>query len=172
MSAGPLPSTTPAPGGAPVPGDAVPGASGGPGAPVTPPSGGEPRSLTISPAQLTILVVCFVSIYFVISFYGKSLDSYRINQRAAQARQENVRLDAQIKELQERVAYFASESYVETAAREKLNLVKPGDRPIVILPAQAEVATVEGPPSGTDAMRPFVEFGHLADWLYLFFGSR
>lgn len=140
-----------------------------PGPPVSPAEQG--RLLPISPPQLTILVVSVVSIYFIISFFGKSLDSHRINQRAIEARRVNVKLESQIKELQERVAYLSTDSYLETAAREKLNLVKAGDRPLVILPAGVELATVAGPPVAGDA-RPFAEFGHLPDWLILFFGNR
>jgi cell division protein FtsB len=141
------------------------------GSPITPPAG-ESRPRTISPARLTILVVCCVSIYFIVAFYGKSLDSYQLNQRANAVRRENARLEAQIKELQDRVAHLSTESFVETAAREKLNLVKQGDRPIVILPAQIDVATVEGPPSPSDFPRPLANLGHAAEWLFLFFGNR
>jgi cell division protein FtsB len=140
------------------------------GTPVTPsPAVGR---FSLSPAQLTVLVICVVSIFFVANFYGKSMDSYRINQRAVQARRENARLEQQIKTLQEKVEHLATESALETTAREKLNLVKPGDRPIVILPAMVEVATVAGPPPGADATRPLAELGHAADWLVLFFGAR
>ena len=140
------------------------------GAPITPSSGGPP--LPVSPAQLTVLVICVVSIFFVANFYGKSMDSYRINQRATEARRENARLEAQIKQLEERVAYLSTESYLETAAREKLNLVKAGDKPLVVLPVGAEMATVAGPPPGGTAARPLAELGHAADWLVLFFGAR
>ena len=149
----------------------APAASAESGTPITPSSAGG-TALSVSPAQLTVLVICIVSIFFVANFYGKSMDSYRINQRAAQARQENARLEAQIKVLQEKVSYFSTESYLETAAREKLNLVKPGDRPLVVLPAVAEMATVAGPPPGAERARPFAELGHAGDWLVLFFGSR
>ena len=141
-----------------------------PGAPITPIAGGS--ALPVSPAQLTLLVICVVSIFFVANFYGKSMDSYRINQRAAEARRENARLEAQIEQLEERVAQLSTEAYLETAAREKLNLVKAGDKPLVILPVGVEMATVAGPPPGTGAVRPLAELGHAADWLVLFFGSR
>jgi cell division protein FtsL len=140
------------------------------GAPVTPSTAAGRFSL--SPAQLTVLVICVVSIFFVANFYGKSMDSYRINQRAVQARRENARLEQKIKTLQAEVDQLATESALETTAREKLNLVKPGDRPIVILPAAVEVATVAGPPPGAEATRPLAELGHAADWLVLFFGAR
>ena len=142
------------------------------GAPVTPASSPGTGRFTLSPAQLTVLVVCVVSIFFVANFYGKSMDSYRINQRAALARRENARLEQQIKELEAKVSEMATESFLETTAREKLNLVKPGDKPIVVLPATAEMATVAGPPPGADQARPLAALGHAADWLVFFFGAR
>ena len=140
------------------------------------PPDARPASLTaarfsISPPQLTLLVVCIVSVYFVVGFYGKSLDGYRINQRAAQVRRDIARLEAENRALQEKVAYLSTEAYVETAARDKLNFVRPADRALVVVPAQVDVAWVEPPPAA-DAYRLPPEFGHTADWLALFFGPR
>ena len=81
------------------------------------------------------------------------------------------RLEAENKALQEKVAYLSTEAYVETAARDKLNFVRPADRALVVVPAQVDVAWVEPPPAA-DAYRLPPEFGHTADWLALFFGPR
>lgn len=129
-------------------------------------------ALTVSPPQVTMLVVCLVSIFFIVNFYSKSLDSYRLNQRAALIHRENARLEEQIKALQERVAYLSTEAYVETAAREKLNLIKPGDRSIIIIPAEPQIATVAEPPATPEHSSALVEFGYLTNWLDLFFGTR
>ena len=128
-------------------------------------------SYPVSPAQLTVIVVCLVSVYFIVGFYSKSLDSYRINQRAAEIRQQIARLEEENRALEEKVAYLATDAYVETAAREKLNLARPQDRTLVAVPAQVEVVGVEGPPPGENPRLP-PAFGHLADWLALFFGPR
>jgi len=128
------------------------------------------RSFGPSPAQLTIVVVCVVSVYFLIGFYGKSLDSYRISQRADQVRREVADLEARNKALQEKVAYYATDGYVETAARDKLNLVKPGDYSLVVLPEKQEVAWVEALPTGAARQGSLTELGHFDDWLALFFG--
>ncbi len=127
-------------------------------------------SLGISPAQLTIVVVCVVSVYFVIGFYGKSLESYRISQRAEQVQREVRAIEARNRRLQERVAYLSTDGYVETAARDKLNLVKPGDRSLIVLPEKPDVAWVEAPPPRSAGTRSLSELGHTADWLALFFG--
>lgn len=128
------------------------------------------RAASVSPAQLTIVVVCVVSVYFLIGFYGKSLDGYRISQRAEQVRREVAELEARNKALQEKVAYYATEGYVETAARDKLNLVKPGDYALVVVPEKQDVAWVEGLPAGADRQSAVPEFGHLDDWVALFLG--
>jgi cell division protein FtsB len=131
----------------------------------------SPSAFPVSPAQLTVLLLCVVSIYFIIGFYGKSLESYRINQRAAQIRQEIAELEAANEVLRARVALYATDAYVETTARDKLNLARPGDRTLIVRTQDEEVAGVEGPPpSGTGSGRS--EFGHLADWLALFAGPR
>jgi cell division protein FtsB len=126
----------------------------------------------LAPAQVTLLVVCVVSVYFLVGFYGKSLDSYRIGQRAAQIRREVAALEAKNRLLQERVAYLATDAYVEMAARDKLSLVKPGDRLLIVVADGQDAGWVESPPPGDEPARPPLEFGHLADWLDLFFGPR
>ncbi|MGH2370114.1 MAG: FtsB family cell division protein [Chloroflexota bacterium] len=127
---------------------------------------------SISPPRLTMLVVCVVSVYFIVGFYSKSVESYRINQRAAQVRQEVAELESQNEGLQARVAYLATDTYVETAARDKLNLVRPGDRSLVIVPEQSAIMGPAGPPPRREPSRFLAEFGHFEEWLALFFSPR
>ena len=116
-------------------------------------------------------MVCVVSVYFVIGFYSKSLESYRINLRAEQVRREVSALEEQNRVLRDKVAYLGTDGYVETAARDKLGLVRPGDRALVVLPEKPDVAWVEGPPPGADTpSKTVAELGHVADWLAVFFG--
>src|SRR5437867_5824972 len=89
------------------------------------------HSASVSPAQLTMVVVCVVTAYFVVGFYGKSVESFRINHRAEQVQRQVAALEARNRQLRERVAYLATDGYVETAARDKLNLVKPGDHSLI-----------------------------------------
>lgn len=132
---------------------------------------GATPSLSVSPAQLTIVVVCVVCVYFIIGFYGKSLESYRINQRADEVRREVAALDARNRDLQTKVAELSTDGYAETTARDKLGLVKPGDHSLIVLPEKPDVAWVAGPPPSTSTVRAFPEFGHLADWLAFFFAQ-
>ena len=133
---------------------------------------GARQSFSVSPAHLTMLVVCVVSVYFIVGFYGKSLDSYRINQRALVVRQEIAQLETQNRQLLDEIAYYQSDTYIETAARDKLNLVRPGDRSVVTLPApQGAIGPPAAPPA--EGSGPFLpSFGHLGEWVELFLGQR
>lgn len=131
-----------------------------------------PAPSRISPTQLTLLIVCVVSIYFVISFYAKTVETYRIGERATQIQREIGRLEAANKTLHERVGYLATDAYLETTARDKLNLVRPGDRSLIAVPAQEGVPRVDSPPALAEPARLASELGYLAEWLALFFGPR
>jgi hypothetical protein len=130
------------------------------------------RPFFVSPPQLTLLVVCVVSVYFIIGFFGKSAESYRINQRAAAVRKEIAVLEAQNSKLKERVAYLSTDGFVETTARDKLNLIKPGDHSLVTIDAEPQVAGVAPPPDPTEAARLFPGVGHRDDWIALLFSAR
>lgn len=138
-----------------------------PGTPVAPVSG-PPAGFSISPAQLTVLVVCVITVYFVISFYTKSLESFRISQRADVVQRELKELEATNKQLRQKVADLSAQAYVEMAARDKLNLSRPGDRSLLVLD-DVEVAGVTSPPAGAEMARASIELGHLGEWLALFF---
>ena len=116
-----------------------------------------------------MLVVCVVAVYFIVGFYGKSLDSYRINQRAVEVRREIDRIEAQNRDIQARIAYLQSDGYVETAAGEKLNLARPGDRSVVLLQDTPGRPDRPGRP-GELPRGDVVAYGHLGEWLDLFFG--
>jgi cell division protein FtsL len=133
---------------------------------------GGRQPFSISPPHVTMLVVCVVLIYFVIGFYGKSLDSYRMNQRVAAVRQEIAALEATNRDLQARVAYLNTEAYVEMTAREKLNLARPGDRSLVMIPARNGPIGPPGPPTGQRPAARVPEVGYLPEWVALFFGPR
>ena len=133
---------------------------------------GGRRPFTVSAPHLTMLVVCVVSVYFIVGFYGKSLDSYRMNQRARAVQQEIALLEAQNRELQASIAYLQSDAYVETAGRDKLNLARPGDRSVVIVPAPSTPVGPPGPPPARGVTTRLPDFGHLEEWVELFFGAR
>lgn len=140
-------------------------------APGSAPEGPGGRLLAASPARLAIILMCVVAVYFFVGFLEQSTDVIRIDQRVAATRKRIIDLEAANRELEQRLAYLGTDGYIETAARDKLNLVKPGDRSLVVIPPEAEVAWVDGPKATPEASRLGPEFGHLQDWLALLFGT-
>jgi len=136
------------------------------------PEPGGRQPFTVSAPHLMLLVVSVVSVYFVIGFYGKSLDSYRMNQREGEVRQQIAQLEAQNRELQDTVDYLQSDAYLETAARDRLNLARPGDRSVVVIAPSKPALGPPGPPAPPRAAAGVPDAGHLGEWIDLFFGPR
>lgn len=141
----------------------------------------SPLPLSVSPAQLTVLVVCVVSVYFVANFYEKSLQAYRISQRATEVHRDIDRLEADIQRLKAEIAYYQTDEYVEVMARNNLSLVKPGDRPVIVLPAeptpaaeQAQGAEIRASPTApaTTHLPRDPELGYIPSWVAVFFAPR
>ena len=109
-----------------------------------------------------------------------SVESYRLEQRTEAVRQEIARLESDNQALATQVARARTDEYVELIARERLNMIRPGDRPLVMLreqppavPAQSlpAPAAVPQPQPVLAPSSPLAGFGHVGEWLNLFFGS-
>ncbi|HYU20271.1 MAG TPA: septum formation initiator family protein [Chloroflexota bacterium] len=60
-------------------------------------------------------------------------ESYLLGQQEAELRQEVAELRQENLRLQAELSYVRSDEYIETVAREQLNLARPGDRPFVLV---------------------------------------
>lgn len=139
--------------------------------------------LSFSPRLAPVLIGCVVLVllYLLVRFYDTSVGSYRLEQRAEVVRQEIARLESDNQALATQVARTRTDEYVELMARERLNMIRPGDRPLVMLreqpPAAARAQPLPAPatpPQPEPALAPprlRVGFGHVGEWLNLFFGS-
>ncbi len=137
--------------------------------------------LSFSPRLAPVLIGCVVLVllYLLVRFYDASVGSYRLEQRAAVVRQEIARLESDNQALATQVAQAQTDEYVELIARERLNMIRPGDRPLVMLREQPPAAARAQPlpaavPQPAPALAPprlRVGFGHVGEWLNLFFGS-
>jgi len=74
-----------------------------------------------------------LGLYVVIATVQKAQESYRIAQEADALRAEIARLKEENLMLQSELNYHLSDEYIERAAREQLNLVKPGDVLLLVL---------------------------------------
>jgi cell division protein FtsB len=89
----------------------------------------------LSLTRLVMLVAGCVAALLLMGFVRQSIAEQRIERRAEQIQDEIRQLEAEKAQLAGRIAYYQSDEYVERTAREKLNLVRPGDVAIVIVPA-------------------------------------
>lgn len=74
-----------------------------------------------------------LGLYVVTATVQKAQESYRIAQEADALRAEIARLKEENLTLQSELKYHLSDEYIEKAAREQLNLVKPGDVLLLVL---------------------------------------
>jgi cell division protein FtsB len=80
----------------------------------------------------------------------RAVEGYQMARQVDLARKEVADLRQQNVELQERIARYRSDMYVEKIAREELNLVRPGDVPVIVIAPTAEPTVLPTPrPSPT-----------------------
>ena len=139
--------------------------------------------LRLSPrlAPALIVGVILVLLYLLANFYRTSIESYGLEQRAEAVQREIERLERDNQALATRVAQARTDAYVELLARERLNMIRPGDRPLVMLrDTQPGASPAQPVPTPTAAARPepaldpatqLAGFGYVGQWLNLFFGA-
>ena len=91
------------------------------------------KATGISTAHIVIALVIPLVAYFGLAAGQKAIEVYRLNQEAALVRAETEALKEENARLLMQVEYLKSDAYVEKIAREQLNLIKPGDKPVVVL---------------------------------------
>jgi cell division protein FtsB len=120
--------------------------------------GNRERRLPLLPMDIVTVLVCTVTVFFVLAFGGKALESYRLQRHNDKLRQEIAELEQETAELQARLTYVQSAEYVEQVAREQYKLVKPGEKLIIPIPRQgplvATTPTPSLPTSETVAQQP------------------
>jgi cell division protein FtsB len=93
------------------------------------------------PRIVTIVTFTLVA-FLVIDFGRKALDSFHVERQVEWLR-EQVALEQERNEaLHHRLEYVASDVYVEKIARERLQLIKPGERMVVVVPTNTEPSSV------------------------------
>lgn len=118
-------------------------------------------------------IVVFLAVpllaYLAISTILKATEIYQLNQQAAGIRQEIGLLKERNAELRRQMDYLQSPEYVEKVAREQLNLVQPGDIPLVVV-SPSEQAPSAVMPAQPPQTRPEV-LPNWQRWWNYFFGQ-
>lgn len=107
-----------------------------------------------------------VLLYLGLVTAGQTLRTYQLHQEEDRLKEEIALLEAKNRSLQAQEEYYASDAYLEKSAREDLNLIKPGETAVVVIPAPTPTpaAPAAAPPAAPG--RPAWQ-----RWWEFFFGS-
>ena len=117
---------------------------------------------------LIIVIALPLHVYFGASAIGGALRVYQYQREITAVRADLARLEHRRQELEEQQLYLQSDQYIEKIAREELNLIKPGDQAVVIIPGDRL-----GAPTRVSSPAPAPEGETkpgLAKWLDRFLG--
>ena len=103
------------------------------------------------PPGLLLAVLGPVCVFIVLATGQRAVEGYQMARQVDAVRKEVVELRQQNVELQQRIARYRSDAYVERVAREELNLVRPGDVPVIVI-APTPQPTPAARPTATPAM--------------------
>jgi cell division protein FtsB len=107
-----------------------------------------------------VLVVPLL-LYALVATGQKALDNYRLNQETEALRAEVLGLRAENVQLQQDIERARTDTAIETIAREQLGLIKPGDRPMVLVeqsPPPRPAPTQRTPPTPPPVWRQWWEY--------------
>lgn len=85
-----------------------------------------------NPTRLPVLLFVVLLVYFLVLTGGQFVRLYTLELSVRRAERELKELEARNEALWKQVYLLQSDAYVESLAREKLGLVKPGEVPVVV----------------------------------------
>ena len=91
--------------------------------------------------QLFLIALLLVGIFFIGVNIFKSVQKYRsVNEEIVNLKQEAERFDQENKKLNRLINYFSSDDFQEKEIKEKLNLVKEGEKVVLIQGVQDDAS--------------------------------
>ncbi len=112
------------------------------------------RGLSLPLLQVVVLLTLPLVAYLGFSAAKKGLEAYSLWRQADALRGEIEQLKARNAELRQQIEYLRSDTYVEKVAREELDMVKPGDVPIVVVYPTPSASPAPATPTPTATPRP------------------
>ncbi len=119
------------------------------------------------PPGLVLAVLGPACALILIATAQRAVESYQLARQVEEMRREVAALQQRNLELQALIARYRSDAYVEKVAREELNLVRPGDVPVIVIAPTAQ-PRASAPPRPTAT--PVVPIPR--QWLRLFFDEH
>ena len=100
-------------------------------------------SLAFPLRTLLLLASIAVVVSFLLSIGNRTIQIYQLQNEEAGLRREVAGLEAKNKQLQMQQEALKNDADIERIAREELNLIKPGETAVVVLPSQEVIARME-----------------------------
>ncbi|HWP29750.1 MAG TPA: septum formation initiator family protein [Chloroflexota bacterium] len=116
------------------------------------------------PPGLLLAVLVPVCLFMLAATAQRAVEGYEMSRRIEAVRREVAALQQRNLELQARIARYRSDAYIERVAREELNLVRPGDVPVIVI-----APTPQPTPVATARATPTAEVPVPRQWLRQFF---
>ena len=116
--------------------------------------------------RLAAVLAVPLLLYALLATGQKAVENYRLNQQAEELRTQVVSLRDQNIQLQQQLVQARTDEAVESIARERLGLVKPGDNPVVLLPPETSKDAGARPSSAPVSPPPPWQ-----QWWNFFFGG-
>lgn len=122
---------------------------------------------------LGLVVVALACGYLGISTISNIARNYELQGRIDRLNQENQLLQLQNQELEYRIAYYQTDSYVDLQARDKLNMAAPGERVLVAgdkIPGEDDLlAKLKAEHAVTSEL---IGKSNFQQWLHFLFGDK
>jgi cell division protein FtsL len=121
-------------------------------------------------AFLGLIVIILISFPFA----KNTLKQYRVNKEISELKQEISDLQNKNNGLKDLVSYWGSDQFAEEQARSSLDLIKPGEKKIVIIPATGDTlastssSTTMFNITGYEKAKPEVKQSNPKKWLNYF----
>ena len=125
----------------------------------------------ISGTQFAAIVVLTITLFLIIDLGRRTTAGYYVSQAEKNLKAE-IRAELALKQkLIERLEYVKTDEFVEQWAREQARMVRPGDRPLILVPSvpSSGQAVVVQPPKVAHTAEPAPNWHH---WWRLFFNSE
>ncbi len=100
------------------------------------------------PASALMAIITIACLLILLKMAERALASYDMTRQVEAARKELADVKQRNLELQGQIARYRSDHFVEKVAREELNMVRPGDVPVIVLVPTPQ-ATAVGTPRPT-----------------------
>ncbi len=132
------------------------------------PSNGNRRWSTFFNSPLFLVCAILVLLFLVVSYGQAFYRDYQVREEIKRLQSESQRLEAKKIETLELLNYVKSERYVEEKARTELNLVKPGEKVVVVSTGSGDFfpKSANGQ-AGSDMVQPGYQ-SNISKWIRYF----